>query len=56
MFYIFIAEPTAVLADCEADAVPSGFVIGAVVFGIEGFDWIATFYADGHFMCLARRS
>lgn len=51
MLYIFIAEPSAVLAYCEPHSMAAGFVICAGVVGVEGLDGIATFYADGHRIC-----
>jgi hypothetical protein len=48
MFYVFIAEASAVLADGEADSMTAGSVICAGVFGVKGLDGIATFYADWH--------
>ena len=48
VLYIFVAESTAVLADCEADSMAAGSVIGPRVFGVKSLDWIATFYADWH--------
>ena len=48
MLYVFIAEASAVLADCEADSMAAGSVICTGVFGVEGLDGIATFYADWH--------
>jgi hypothetical protein len=48
MLYVFIAEASAVLADCEADPMAAGSVIGARVFGVKGLDGITTFYADWH--------
>ena len=50
MLYVFVAESTAILADCEAHSMAAGAIIGAGILGIEGLDGIATFYADGHFM------
>lgn len=50
MLYVFIAEPPAILAHGEAHAMPCGAVIGARVFGVKGFDGVATFYADWHCM------
>jgi hypothetical protein len=52
MFHVFIAEATAVLAYCEPHSVASGAIIGARVFGIEGLDGVATFYADWHCMSI----
>ena len=48
MFYIFIAESSAVLADSEAYSMAARFIIGTGVFGVESLDWISTFYADWH--------
>jgi hypothetical protein len=48
MLYVFIAEASAVLADGEADSMAAGSVICTGVFGVEGLDGIATFYADWH--------
>jgi hypothetical protein len=50
MLDIFVAELPAIFADGQAHPMAAGLVIGARVFGIEGLDWIATFYADGHCM------
>lgn len=50
MLYVFIAEPSAILAHCEPHSMAAGLVIGAGIFGIEGLDWIAAFYADWHFI------
>ncbi|KAF4637283.1 hypothetical protein G7Y89_g809 [Cudoniella acicularis] len=50
VLYIFIAEPATVLANCEAHTMATGPVISARIFGVEGLDGIATFYADGHCM------
>lgn len=48
MLDVFITESPAFLADCKAHSLAAGAVIGAGVFGVEGVDWSATFYADGH--------
>jgi hypothetical protein len=48
MFYVFIAESSAVLADSEAYSMAARFIIGTGVFGIESLDWISAFYADWH--------
>jgi hypothetical protein len=48
MFYVFIAEASAVLADGKADSMAAGSIICARVFGVKGLDGIATFYADWH--------
>lgn len=48
MFDILVAEPAAVFADRKAHAMAAGLVIGSRIFGIEGLDWISTFYTDWH--------
>jgi hypothetical protein len=48
MFYVFIAESSAVLADSEAYSMAARFIVCAGVFGVESLDWISTFYADWH--------
>ena len=48
VLYVFIAEASAVLADRETYAMAAGAVICAGVFGVEGLDGKATFYADWH--------
>lgn len=48
MLYVFIAESSAILAHCETHSMARGAVIGARVFGVEGLDGVATFYADWH--------
>jgi hypothetical protein len=48
MLYVFVAEASAVLADCEPHSMAAGPIIGAGVFGVKGLDRIATFYADWH--------
>jgi hypothetical protein len=48
MFYVFIAESTAVLADSEAYSMTARFIVCAGIFGVESLDWISTFYADWH--------
>jgi hypothetical protein len=48
MLYVFVAEASAVLADCKAHAMAARLVIGAGVFCVEGLDWISTFYTDWH--------
>ena len=48
MFYIFIAESSAVLADSKTNTMTAGLVIGAGVFGIQKLDRIAAFYANWH--------
>lgn len=50
MLNVFVAEFPTVLAYCKPHAVPTRPVIGAEIFGVEGLDRIATFYADGHCM------
>jgi len=53
MLNIFIAKPAAILAYGQPHAVAAGFVVGARVFGKEGFDGIPTFDADGHLVVMA---
>jgi len=48
MLDVFVAEASAVLADCKAYAMAARLVIGAGVFCVEGLDWISAFYADWH--------
>jgi hypothetical protein len=48
MFDVFVAEASTVLADRESHSVTAGSIICARVFGVKGFDGIATFYADWH--------
>jgi len=53
MFHVFIAEAATVLAYCESYSMTTGAIIGARVFGVEGLDRVAAFYADWHCMDLS---
>ena len=48
MFYVFVCEPLAARTLREADAFPERPVVRFAVFGVEGLDGVAAFYADGH--------
>jgi hypothetical protein len=48
MLDIFVAESSAVLANCEAYTMATGLVICTRVFRVEGLDWITAFYTDWH--------
>lgn len=48
MLDVFVAELPAVLAYCQSNTLTAGRFIGALIFGVEGFDGEATFYADWH--------
>lgn len=47
---IFITKSTTVLTDCQANSMPTGLVISAMILCIESFDWGTAFYADWHLM------
>lgn len=48
MLDIFVAELPAVLAYCQAHAVAAGIFVGALIFGVECFDWKSALYTDWH--------
>ena len=48
MLHIFICKPLAARTLREADAFPERPVVRFAVFGVEGLDGVAAFYADGH--------
>jgi hypothetical protein len=48
MFDVFVAKLAAVLAYCQAYTVTAGGFICALIFGVEGLDGKATFYANWH--------
>lgn len=48
MLDVFIGEPLAAGTLREAHAFPERPVVRFAVFGVEGLDGVAAFYADGH--------
>ena len=48
VLYVFVAEASTVLADCESHPVAAGSIICSRIFGVKCLDWKATFYADWH--------
>lgn len=48
MLYIFVAEPTTVLAHRQPDIMPTGLVSSTRVLRPQRRDWVSALNADGH--------